>query len=50
VKSAPNPSTLEVTGTILVGSWIEFVSSGLLALIMAASAEETTLFAPVILT
>src|ERR1035441_10406588 len=36
VKLVPMPSTLEVTGTILVGSAMEFVSVGLLALKVTA--------------
>src|ERR1019366_2894909 len=43
VKLVPRPSTVEVTGTILVGSAMEFVSLGLLALKVTADRKSTRL-------
>ena len=50
LKPVPKPSALEVTGTIFVGSVMELVSSGLLALIVTACPLESTLATPLIST
>src|ERR1035437_3315936 len=46
VKLVPRPSTLEVTGTIFVGSVMEFVSAGALALSVTACPLASTLARP----
>ena len=48
LKLVPKPSALEVTGTIFAGSVMEFVSSGLLALIVTACPLASTLVKPLI--
>ena len=48
VKSLPNPLTFALTGTIFVGSVMEFVSLGLLELIIIVFPCESTDGAPLI--
>ena len=50
LKSLPSPFTLDVTGAILVGSSIELVSVGLLALSTMACPLESILESPLIWT